>query len=234
MCLASKKSKLVYWELTLLASFRAVIASVPDVLFLHLWPSSSQGAIYSKLLLSSCAVCAHFYSYYCGLCFSIVLATVAAPGWCSLYHSFWGGYFPDFICLILVSKLLRFSVTLPAFYIFKLVVYSRFDCELLSRLSLVFCLGMVLFIDILNLSSHTWDFSLSMADIYRDMSKIISRPRPMWTTMSSGSPVYHERHLSGRVQCSHLTTTDDINHETRQPSMSYCMSSNYTAICWGT
>ena len=29
----------------------------------------------------------------------------------------------------------------------------------------------------------------------------------MWTTMSSGNPIYHERHLSGRVQCSHRATT---------------------------
>ena len=33
------------------------------------------------------------------------------------------------------------------------------------------------------------------------------------TTMSSGNPNYHVRHLSGLVQCSHQTTTDEI----RQP-----------------
>ena len=37
---------------------------------------------------------------------------------------------------------------------------------------------MVSFIDILNLSSHTWDFSLSMTNIYRAVSKVVSGPRP--------------------------------------------------------
>ena len=60
-------------------------------------------------------------------------------------------------------------------------------------------------------------FSFSMADIYRAMSKIVSGPRPTWTTMSSGNHIYHERHLSGRVQCSHRATSDEMNHEIRQP-----------------
>ena len=44
------------------------------------------------------------------------------------------------------------------------------------------------FIDILNLSSHTSDFSLSMADIFRTVSKVVSGPCPTSTTMRSGNP----------------------------------------------
>ena len=100
-----------------------------------------------------------------------------------------------------------------------LVIYSRFDGEVLSRLSLVLCLGIVLFIDILNLSNHTWDFSLSMAYIYRAMSRVVSGPRPIWTTMSSGNPIYHERYLSGHVQSSLRATSHVNNHEFRQPHL---------------
>ena len=63
-------------------------------------------------------------------------------------------------------------------WFFQLVIYSRFDCEVLSRLLLVFCLGMVHFIDMLNLSSHTWDFSLPMVDIHRTVSNVVTGPRP--------------------------------------------------------
>ena len=66
------------------------------------------------------------------------------------------------------------------------------------------------FIDILNLSSHTWDISLSIADIYRAVSKVVFGPRPTWTTMSSGYPIYHERHLLGRV---HVVTMPRLRCE---------------------
>ena len=36
--------------MNLLASFRALIVSVPEILFLHLWPSSSQGAILNIII----------------------------------------------------------------------------------------------------------------------------------------------------------------------------------------
>ena len=42
-----------------------------------------------------------------------------------------------------------------------------------------------------------------MADIYQAVSKVVFGPRPTWTTMSSGNPIYHERQLSDCVQCSH-------------------------------
>ena len=62
-------------------------------------------------------------------------------------------------------------------------------------------------------------FFLIHADIYRVVSKVVSGQRPTWTTMSSGNPMCHERHLSGRVQCSHRATSDEINHEIRQPHL---------------
>ena len=53
-----------------------------------------------------------------------------------------------------------------------MVIYSRFDYKVLSRLSLVFYFGNGT--DILNPSSHKWDFSLSMADIYRAVSNVVT------------------------------------------------------------
>ena len=94
-----------------------------------------------------------------------------------------------------------FNFFWTGYFIVALTARSYRDCHF-------FCLGMVLFIDILNLSSHTWDFSLSMADIYRAMSKVVSGRRPTWSTMSSDNPTYHERHLSGRVQSSLRVTSD--------------------------
>ena len=98
-------------------------------------------------------------------------------------------------------------------FIVALTARSYFDCNWFSIWEWYF------FIDILNLSSHTWDFSLSMADIYRAVSKVVSGPRPRWTIMSSGNPIYYERHLSGHVQCNHRATSDEINHEIRQPHL---------------
>ena len=41
-----------------------------------------------------------------------------------------------------------------------------------------------------------------------------------WTsTVTNDIFLIHGRYLSGRVQCSHRTTTDDINQETRQPHL---------------
>ena len=74
---------------------------------------------------------------------------------------------------------------------------------------------------ILNLISHTWDFSLSMADIYRAVSRVVSGPRPKSTTMSSDNPIHHVRHLSGHVQSTLRTTSDVNNHEIRQPHLSW-------------
>ena len=52
---------------------------------------------------------------------------------------------------------------------------------------------MGLLVDILNLSSHTWTFFLSMADIYRAVSNVVTgATSSTWTTMSSGNPIYHE------------------------------------------
>ena len=49
---------------------------------------------------------------------------------------------------------------------FILVIYSRIDCEVLSRLSLL-SVWEWFFIDILNPSRHVWDFSLFMVDHVR-------------------------------------------------------------------
>ena len=59
-----------------------------------------------------------------------------------------------------------------------MVVFSSFDCEVLSRLSLVFCFGNGTLLIFFKLSSHKWDFSLSMADIYRAVSIGVTGPRP--------------------------------------------------------
>ena len=90
-------------------------------------------------------------------------------------------------------------------YIFNSVVCNRFDCEVLSRLSLVFCLGMVLY----------WYFETQQSQMRfvllhgRHLSGRVQcshrATTAMWTTMSSGNPIYHERHLSGRVQCTVVT-----------------------------
>ena len=44
------------------------------------------------------------------------------------------------------------------------------------------------FWDILNLGTHTRDFSLSTADIYQAVSKVVSGPRPTWTTIVQATP----------------------------------------------
>ena len=110
-------------------------------------------------------------------------------------------------------------------------------CEVLSRLPLVFCLGMVFFTDILNLSSHRCDFSLYMADIYRAVSNVVTGPRPRreqpWV---QATPICHERHLLGRVQCSHRATA------VSNPTRSIMRSGNpicellyeFTLHCWVT
>ena len=59
-----------------------------------------------------------------------------------------------------------------------MVVYSRFDCEVLSQMSLVFCFGSGTLLIFLKLSSHKSDFSLSMADIYWTVSIVVTGPRP--------------------------------------------------------
>ena len=115
---------------------------------------------------------------------------------------FWSEYF---------LKIIFFNLL----FIVGLTARSYRDCHWFSFF------GNGTFINILNFSSHTWDFSLSMADIYRTVSIVVTGPRSTWTIMSSGNPIYHERHLSGRVQCSHRATTDVNNHQAT-PSMSYC------------
>ena len=88
----------------------------------------------------------------------------------------------------------HFGAFNPNWNFFKLVIYSRFDCEVLSRLSLVFCLEMVLFIDIYWTSVVAYEiFSLSMADIYWATSA-------MWTTMSSDNTFY-EQLYEFRLHC---------------------------------
>ena len=88
-------------------------------------------------------------------------------------------------------------------------------------------------------SSHTWDFSVSMVDIYqavskyssghvrrkqprdqttpsntadsyRVVSKVVSRPRPTWTTMRSGNPIY-ELLYEFRLHCYLLGILYSIN-----------------------
>ena len=91
---------------------------------------------------------------------------------------------------------------------------------------------MVLFIDILNLSSHTRYFSLSMAGIYWAVSNVVSGPHPAWTTMSSGNPIYQwetsfrpcQEYSSGHVW-------REQSWDQATPCMSYCMSLHYTGIC---
>ena len=97
-----------------------------------------------------------------------------------------------------------------------MVVYSRFNCEVLSPLSFVLCLGMVLYWYFEPQQSQMRVFLIHCRHLSGRVQCSHRATTVMWTTMSSGNPVYHERHLSDRVQCSHRTTTDDINHETRQ------------------
>ena len=45
-----------------------------------------------------------------------------------------------------------------------------------------------------------------MSDICRAMSNVSPGHVRTWTIMSSGNSAYHERYLSGRIQCSHWAT----------------------------
>ena len=73
-----------------------------------------------------------------------------------------------------------------------LLIYSRFDCEVLSRLSLFFCLGMVLFSWYIEpQQSHMWFFLI------------------------------HGRRLLGHIQSSLRATSDVNNHEFRLPQLSW-------------
>ena len=60
-------------------------------------------------------------------------------------------------------------------FFFLMVIYTRFDCEVLSRLSSFSVLEWY-FIDTMNLSRHIWDFSLFMADIYWAMDLMGGSP----------------------------------------------------------
>ena len=114
---------------------------------------------------------------------------------------------------------------------FLLVVYSRFDCEVLSRLSFVFLFWewyrtLLVF---LKLSSHKWEFSLSMADIYRSVSNVVVGPRQRWEQpWAQATPsimrdicraVYNV--VTGPRPCPIYSRDhyDDINHDTRQPHL---------------
>ena len=98
--------------------------------------------------------------------------------------------------------------------------------------SFFFLFGNGTFIEILNLSSHICDFSLSMADIYRAVSKVVSGPRPTWSTTSSDNPIYHASRLSGRVQSS-LRATSDVNyHEIMQPRPWATVRYEFTLHCY--
>ena len=71
-------------------------------------------------------------------------------------------------------------------------------------------------------------------NICRAVSNVVAGPRPRreqpWV---QATPSIMRWHLSGRVQCSHRTTTDDTNQSRDQatPSMSYCMSSEFRLHC---
>ena len=88
-----------------------------------------------------------------------------------------------------------------------MVVYSRFDCEVLSRLSLVFYFGNGTFYWYFEPRQSQMRFFLIHGSNLSGRVQCSHRATTvMWTTMSSGNPIYHERHLSGHVQCSHRAT----------------------------
>ena len=118
-----------------------------------------------------------------------------------------------------LSTCVIYTVFLDSCSFFLMVVYSSFNCEVLLRLSLVFCLGMVLLLIFWTSAVTNEIFPMHGRHMSGRVQCSQRATTVMWTTMSSGNPIYHERHLSCRVQCSHRTNYDDINHEIRQPHL---------------
>ena len=124
---------------------------------------------------------------------------------------------------------------------FLLVDYSRFYCEVLSRLSF-FCLGMILLLIywtsvVTHEILHKRFFLIHGRHLSGRLQCSHRATSATWTTMSSGNP-----HLSSVIRdicraVSNVVTGHirrDQSRDQATPSKSYCMSSHYTAICWET
>ena len=95
-------------------------------------------------------------------------------------------------------------------------------------------LGMVLYWYFWNSAVTNYIFSLSMADIYRAVSIVT------WPRLRCEQPWAQATPSIMRGICRTVSSVVTGPYRRYQswdqatPSMSYCMSSNYTAICWGT